>query len=43
MTDGRGFGYNAGSSVLDQLKFMEVFVRETEQKGVAIVQAGRDK
>ena len=35
VTDGRGFGDNTGSSVLDQLEF----VGETKQKGVAVIQA----
>ena len=39
VTDGRGFGDDACSSVLDQLEFMEEFVGETKQKGVAIIQA----
>ena len=38
-TDGRGFGDNTCSSVLDQLEFMEEFVGETKQKGVAVIQA----
>ena len=39
VTDGRGFGDNTCSSVLDQLEFMEEFVGETKQKGVAVIQA----
>ena len=38
VTYGRGFGDDACSSVLDQLEFMEEFVGETKQKGVAIIQ-----
>ena len=37
MADGRGFGDNTGSRVLDQLKFMEEFVGETKQKGVTVI------
>ena len=43
MADGRGFGDNTGSGILDQLDFMEEFVGETKQMAVAIVQAGSDQ
>ena len=41
--DGRGFGDDAGCSVLDQLDFMEEFVGETEEKGVTVIEAGGDQ
>jgi len=43
VTDGRGFGDDAGSSVLAQLELMEEFVGETKEEGIAIIQAGGDK
>ena len=42
VADGRGFGDNTGSSVLDQLEFMEEFMGETKQEGVTVIQAGGD-
>ena len=43
MTDDRGSGDNTGSSILDQLEFMEEFVGETKKKGIAIIQTGGDE
>ena len=43
VTDDRGSGDDAGSSVLDQLELMEEFVWETKKKGITVVQAGSDK
>jgi len=43
VTDGRGFGDDAGSSVLDQLVLMKEFVGENKEEGIAIIQAGGDK
>ena len=42
VTDDRGSGDDTGSSVLNQLKFMEEFVGETKEKGITIIQAGGD-
>ena len=39
----RGFGDDTGSGVVDQLKFMERRVRETEEEGVAVIQTGGDE
>ena len=38
-----GAGYDAGSRVLEQLEFMEGFLREAEEERVAIIQAGSDE
>ena len=35
-------GDNTGSSILDQLEFMEEFVGETKEKGITIIQTGSD-
>lgn len=43
MVDGWGSGYNASCRVLNQLKFMEGFLRETKEKGVTIIDAGGDE
>ena len=43
VTNGGGSGDDTGSSVLDQLQFMEEFVGESKEKGIAIIQAGRDQ
>ena len=43
MVDGRGSGNDTGSRVLDQLEFTEEILGETEEEGIAIVQAGSDK
>ena len=43
MTGGWCSGDYTGSSVLDQLKFMEEFVWETKEKGITVIQAGSDK
>ena len=40
---GGGFGNNAGRCILNQLKFMEKFVREAEKEGITIVCAGSDE
>ena len=37
VTHGRGSGDDACCSILDQLEFMEEFVRETKKEGVAII------
>ena len=43
MADGGCSSDDTGSSVLDQLEFMEEFVRETKEEGIAVIQAGSDK
>ena len=43
MTDGWCSSDDTGSSILYQLKFMEEFVWETKEKGIAIIQAGSDQ
>lgn len=41
--DGGGFGDDPGCSVLNQLKFLDGFVGETEEQGVAIINAAGDE
>ncbi|CAB1455931.1 unnamed protein product [Pleuronectes platessa] len=41
--DGGSRPERPGSSILYQLKFMEEFVWETKEKGIAVIQAGSDK
>ena len=43
MVGGGGFCDNAGSCILDQLKFMEKFVWETKEEGITVVCAGSDE
>ena len=43
MVDGGGSGDDPSWRVLNQLEFLEVFVRQTKEKGVAVVDAGGDE
>ena len=43
MANDRGSGDDTGSSVLNQLEFVEEIMGETEKKGVAVIQTGGDE
>ena len=43
VTDGWCSGDDLGSSILNQLKFIDGFVGETSEKGIAIIQTGGDQ